>query len=139
MRGLREGPVVLRRWGAQQRRFFAYMYACEEQAMGAESAQARCTLLLLLLLLLLLYDTWIGMPLETCSRMAIPSISDLFHDEPPSPPDAMRRVRGSRDSAAPPRASTAAGTWSSVRRKSSFSQSLLKMCTWFFLSCGTHV
>lgn len=54
--------------------------------------------------------TWIGIPLETCRRIAIPSISDLCHADPPSPPDAMRRVRGSSDSAGPPNASTAAGT-----------------------------
>lgn len=52
------------------------------------------------------------MPLETCRRIVMPSISDRCHEDPPSPPDAMRRVRGSRDSAAPPRASTAAGTCS---------------------------
>lgn len=56
--------------------------------------------------------TWIGIPLETCRRMAIPSISDLCHADPPSPPDAMRRVKGSSDSAGPPNASTAAGTCS---------------------------
>lgn len=58
--------------------------------------------------------TWIGMPLDTCRRMAIPSISDLFQADPPSPPDAMSSVRGSRDEAAPPKASTAAGTCPNV-------------------------
>ena len=58
------------------------------------------------------------MPLDTCRRMAIPSISDLCQDDPPpSPPDAMSSVIGSSDSAAPPRASTAAGTCHRHRTK----------------------